>query len=100
MIDSRGRLKRCRAVAILTNIGGLHVSGALAGRSKAIMAANAITHDPEVVKNGRQPRRCIMAIVALIVGRYMARSFTRGLHAIVAVRTIAGDRCVIHEGDD
>ena len=53
MVDGQGSLKSDRAVAVLTNIGGLNVGRALASGCRAVVTATAVTRDAGVVESGR-----------------------------------------------
>ena len=68
VIDRHSWLESSRAVAVLANIGGLHVGRAFAGCCCAVVAARAISGDACVIKYGWQPCAYGMAVVALIVG--------------------------------
>jgi len=68
MVDHYGRLEGGRAVAVLADIGGLHVDRAFARCCRTVMAAHAIPGDACVIENGGKPRGRGMAVVALIVG--------------------------------
>ena len=68
VIDRRGRRKGDCAVAVLANIGGLHVCRALPCRGSTVVAAHAVSSDACVIEYGREPGAHSMAIVTLVVG--------------------------------
>lgn len=91
VIDRRGRCKGDGAVAVLANVGGLHVRRALPCRGSAVMAAHAVPSNARMVEYGREPGAHSMAVVALIVGRNMGWRLPGRLYSIVAADAASGD---------
>ena len=52
VIDCQNRCKHCRAMAVLTNIGCLYVSGILTGCQRAVVTADAIIGIGCVIESG------------------------------------------------
>jgi len=73
---------RC-AVAILANIGRLDVGRSLANGICTVVATKAIIHDVDVVKVGRQPGNCRMAVVAIIAAGDMGGVFAGRNNAVM-----------------
>lgn len=86
-------------MAILADVACLDVSGAPTGGSSAVVAADAVTDDAGVIEQCRQPRRRIVAVVALVTGRDMSRRLAGRLSAIVAADAVAGQGRVVHKRD-
>lgn len=60
------------------------------------MANSAIIDEIGMVNIGRYPRRCGMAVIALLRGNDMRWRFAAGGHIVVTTGTGANDLCVIH----
>jgi len=76
------RPSRC-AVAILANIGCLDVGRSLANGIGAVVATHTVVHDVDVVKVGRQPGDCRMAVVAIIAAGDMGGVFAGCYEAVM-----------------
>lgn len=100
VIDRRGRCKGDRAVAVLADIGRLHVCRGLARSGSAVVAAHAVPSNTCVIEYGREPGAHSMAIVALVVRRNMGWRLPGRLYSIVATDAAAGNGGVIHKRDD
>ncbi len=66
MINRYNRGERNRRVAILADICGLYMTGALARCINTVMAAYAVSADTRVVKKCRHPAIRLMAVVTLL----------------------------------
>ena len=71
MIDCDNRCKKVSGVAILTNCCGLYVIGTLASRVNAVMAADTVAGDVDMVEERRYPAVSLVAVIALFVRGYM-----------------------------
>jgi len=83
VIDNEGRCPYIRRVAILTNDRRRDMCRALTGRLHAIVAADAITRDIDVVEIGGQPSGRRMAVVTIVAARNMGRVLAGSNNAIV-----------------
>lgn len=70
-------------MAIFTNIGGQNVGWILANCVGTVVAGHAISGDVRMVKNCGRPRRCIVAVIALLAGCDMRWCLTSRLHTVV-----------------
>jgi len=100
VVNRNSGLECGRAMAVLANVGGLHMRRTLARRGRAVVAADAVADDAGVIEYGRQPGRHGVAVVTLVIRRDMRRRLAGGLNAVVAAHTAAGQGRVIHERDD
>lgn len=99
MVNRIGGHKYIRVVTIFANIGGLYMCQSLAHGSNAVMAAEAVANNADVIEVCRPPRNRGVAVVAGIATSNMGRSLTRGNGAIVAGVARADDLRVIHPED-
>ena len=83
-------------MTVLTNIGGLNVSGIFSRGGCAVVTAKAIGNDRTVIEVGRCPGYGSVAIVALIGGGNVVDGFTRGRLTIVAAATAPNHQGMIH----
>ena len=90
MVNGRHWYERDSAVAVFADICSLYMRRTLARRRGAIVAANAVVGDADMIECGRQPADRGVAIIALIAGGDMSRRFPRRLSAIVASHATAG----------
>lgn len=100
VVDGHYWLKRYGAMAVLANVCCLHVGGTLADGAGAIVATDAVRNDICVVEDGWQPGRHIVAVIALVPGRYVTRRFPGRLKAVVTADAASRDGRVIHVRDD
>jgi len=100
MIDIEGRLPNRRNVAVLANIRRLYVPDAFAGCFNAVVTTDTIANDISVIEYCWNPRRRIMAIIALVTRYDVSRHFSSGLKSVVARRTTSRYRRVVHKNDD
>jgi len=94
--------KRCPErgrVAILADIGRLHVRRTLAGSVEAVVTGKAIARDIAVVEHGRDPGCARMTIVAAVAGGDVIRCLPCCLEAVVTATATACHRRMIHKGD-
>ncbi len=70
-------------VAVLTNISGLNMRRDLAGRIHAIVTAEAVIADIDMLDVGRSPARCRMAVIAGIAATYMGGVLAFGDRSVV-----------------
>ncbi len=71
------------AVAVLTDVGGLHMRGSLARRVSAVVTAGAIVDDICVIERRRRPRNRRVAVVAVIAAADMCRMLAGRRYTIV-----------------
>ena len=90
VVDSDYRLESEGAVTVFADIACLYVCCALAHSGAAVMARHAVSYNPRVIKPCWQPARRAVAVIALIIARNMAGSFSHRLRAIVAIDTATG----------
>lgn len=67
MVDGERWHKRCCAVTVFTNDRGLNVIWTSASSGSAVVTANAISDNANMVKHSGLPGRCAVTIVTLIV---------------------------------
>lgn len=96
MINADNRSEGDDAVTVFADVSRLHVRAVLAGRVGAIMAARTIARNIDVIKVGRDPGVCRMAIVTGFATRDVRRRFARRDIAVVAGLTTADDLGVIN----
>jgi len=82
-------------MAVLTDVGCLHVRGVLTGRVCAVVTACTIARDVDVIEVGRCPARCRMTVIAVVAADNMIGIFARCDDAIMAGTTAADDIEVI-----
>ena len=97
MVHGSHRFPDGRAVAILADVGRLHMQRALAGGFGAVVAAEAIVHDVDVVEVGGQPRDCRVAVIAVIAASDMRRVFAGRNCAVMTGAACANDLGVVDE---
>ena len=90
VINRKRGFKDRGAVTVFANVGCQYVDRALARSAGAIMATNAVADNSRVIEDRRKPGACSVAVIALIVGRYVRRCFPGCLNTVVAARTTAG----------
>ena len=98
MVHQVGWRKGHRVMAVLANIGGLHVRRVLAGRIGAVMAAGTVAADVDVIKVCGHPAIAGMTIVTGVAARNVGRVFARCDIAVVAGLTGTDDLSVVHHG--
>ena len=84
------------AVAILADIGCLHVCRALAGRIGAVVTTGAIVDDVGMVEVSRYPGDCCMTVVAVVATGDVRGVLARGRLTVVAGSARADDLRVIN----
>ena len=95
VVNRRHRRPDCRVVAVLTDIGRLHVRRALTDCVRAVVAVHTIAGDAAVIEIGRYPGDRRVAIVAVIATGNMRCILAGRSIAIVARRTGTDDLRVI-----
>ena len=100
MIDIEGRLPDRGNVAVLANIRRLYVRDAFTGCFNAVVTTDTIANDIQVIENCRNPRRRIMAIIALVTRYDVSRRFSSGLKSVVAGGATSRYRRVVHKNND
>lgn len=83
-------------MAVLTDIGRVHVCRVFALGVHAIVATEAISRDVRMVENRRRPQGARVAVVASVTGNNMAGRFSGCLKTVMAGTTAAVCSCVIH----
>ncbi len=86
-------------MAVLADIGCLYVRGVLARRIGAVVAAETIIDDIDMVKVRRGPRDSCMTVVAVVAARNMGRMLTGCDYAVMA-RTAGADDLRVINGED
>lgn len=99
VIDGKRRCPDVRVMAVLTDVSGGNVRCVLARRFNAVVAADAVASDVDMVEVRRQPAGRRMAVVALIATRDMRRMFSGRGDTVVAGATGSEDLCVINRDD-
>lgn len=90
MIDGKHRQKGEGAVTVFADIACLNMGRALANSGGAVVTRYAVSCDTRMIESRRQPACRAVAIIALIIARYVAGGFPRRLCAIVAIDAAAG----------
>ncbi len=96
VVDCRHRRPDGAAVAVLADVGCLHMRGALAGRVGAIVTAEAIVDDVGMVEVRGCPCNGRMAVITVIATGDVGRVFAGRLDAVMAGTASAQDLCVVH----
>ena len=91
MVHQVGWRKGHRVVAILADIGGLHVRWVLTGRIGPVMAAGAVAGDVDVIKIRRHPSIGGMTVVTGVAARNVGRVLAGRSIAIMTGATTAYD---------
>lgn len=89
MIDRHDRYENIRAMAVFTDIRRLNMPRVLAGRVGAVVAADAVSGDIDVVEICRQPGDRAVTVIAVVAARNVRRIFASGDDAIVACAATA-----------
>ena len=84
MIDRHHRCKNIGGVAVLADIGCLNMCRVLARCVRAVMTADAIAGDIDVIKVRWQPANGAVAVIAGIAAGDMRRVLADGSDAVVA----------------
>ena len=96
MIDGRRGSENCRGVAIFANVRRLHMRRVLAGRIRAVMAANTVVGNTRMIENYLRPADRVVAVIAGVTTGNMRRMLAGGNNAIVTGTAIAYHLCVIN----
>ncbi len=83
VIHRRDRSPDICIVAVLADIRRLDMRQGLAGSSTAVMAADAISNDADVIEVRRPPCHSRMTVVADVTAGNMCRVFTDRDHAVM-----------------
>jgi len=89
MVNSVKRCEEHTVMAILADVSCLNVPGILANGFDAVMTADAIARDIEMVEVRREPAIACMTVITSITTGDVCWMFSRGDGAIVAGRTDA-----------
>ena len=84
-----------RAVAVFTHVRRLHMEWALARGLGAVVTAEAVVHDVDVIEIRGRPRHCRVAVIAIVATGDVCRVFARCRDAVVAGTAGAKDLGVI-----
>jgi len=87
----------CWAMAIFADVGRQNMRRILTGRLCAVVAADAVTKDVDVIEIGGYPGARNVTVVASIVARDVCQIFASCGHAVVAADTIAEDVAVVED---
>jgi hypothetical protein len=96
MVNPRSRHPHLSSVAILTNVGCQYVILVFASRVCTVVTANAIADDVYMIKIGRYPGYCCMAVVAVIPAVDMRRVFADRDRAVMTGRADTDNLRVIN----
>ena len=97
MVYGGDGLPDSRAVAVFADIGGLHVQRTLTSRFGAVVAAEAVVRDIDVVKIGRRPGDGGVTVVAVVATRDMGWMFASRRYAVVTRSASAQDLRVVDD---
>jgi len=78
------RCEDSNIVAVLTEIGGLNMRRVFTDRIRAIVTAEAVIGDIDMVDVGRSPARCRMAVITGVAATNMGSVLAFGDRAVVA----------------
>ena len=87
MVHCRNWRPDDRAVAVLADVGGLHMRRAFAGGLRAVMTAETVVDDVGMVERRRRPRDRRMAVVAIVAAADMCRVFAGRKQTVVTGAT-------------
>ena len=90
VINRNRWLKGEGVMAVFADIACLYVGRALASSGRTVVTRYAVSGDTRMIESCRYPAGRAVAIIALVIARNMADSFTRRLNAIVAIDAAAG----------
>ena len=93
VVDSGNRCPGRGGVAVFANIGRRYVRRVLAGCIRAVVTAETVVGDVDVIEVGRDPRDCRMAVIAVVAAGDM-----RGMLAGCGVAIVAGHAGSEHVG--
>jgi hypothetical protein len=82
-------------MAILTDIGRLHMTGSLTGRVGPVVAVETVARDIDVIEICRDPCDRRMTVIAVIPARDMGRVFAGRDRTVVAGGASADDLDVV-----
>ena len=99
MVDVDNRRPDVRIVAVLADIGRLHVQWPFAGCISTVMTGDTIVHDSRMVKIRWRPGDGCVAVITVIATADMRRVFACGRDAIMTGATSTNDLCVINGKD-
>lgn len=90
MVNQDGGFECHGAVAVFADVRSLHMRRAFAGSACAVVATDAISCNAAVIEDRRNPGGYIVAVITLVVRRYVSGCFPGSLNAIVTACTAAG----------
>jgi len=99
VVDREHRRPDIAGVTVFANIARLHVRGALARGFGAVVAAEAVACNIDVIEIGRQPRDGCVAVVAIVATGDMRRVFSRCRDAVMTGTASTGYLCVVDSID-
>jgi len=85
-----------RVVAVLADVGRLHMQRALAGSFGAVVAAEAVVHDVDVVEVRRYPGDGGVTIIAIVTAGDVGRVFASRSNAVMAGAAGTNDLGVVN----
>ncbi len=95
VINSVSRAEQVGVVAVLTNIRGLDMLRIFAGRVGAIVAADTVAGDVNVIESSGTPGHRRMAIVTGIIAGNVGGVFSSSYDAIVTGAATANHLCMV-----
>lgn len=95
VIDFHDGYKDVRRMTVLANIRRLNMRQTLARRVGAIVAAEAVTADVDMIKVGGNPANRAVTVIAGIATGNVRRIFSVGNPAVMTRHAIANNLCVI-----
>ena len=95
VIDGDNGRPYCRAMTIFTDIRCLHVRRVLAGRLSAVMTADAVAKDVNVIEIGRHPADRRVTVIAGVAAGDVSSVLAGRTNAVMAANTITNNTTVI-----
>ncbi len=99
VIDGEYRAPRGGAMAVLADIGRQDVRRVLPGCVDAVVAADAVVCDVDVIEICRCPGHGRVAVIAVVAARDVRRMLAGRDDTIVAREAAAKHLCVVHDID-
>ena len=96
MIDRKGRRPYVGVVAILADIGCQHMCRVLARCFDAVVTADAIAGDVQVIEISGQPAGGRVAIITIVAAAYVGRVFTGSDNSVMTRAAGPNDLSVVN----
>ena len=97
MVNRHHRRKHIGRMTVFAHISGLHMCRILARCIRAVMTANAIADNVDVIEIRRQPANGAMAIIAVVAAGDMRRVLAFSNDAVMTGATAANDLGMIDD---